>query len=208
MRIVYNHWLQFEGPLAWSVEEEGFVKMYTASLKKVAETSKLRELEVSIVIDIVTIDVMPDVERRIWRDLDAALTAKNLNKTLETLVLKVYVMPRDLRRMRCGPCGEVTEQYMADFEDWILAECLPATRRTYFDKDERGVLFCNNTREMSKGASSDSELSRLVALCSPSVVSDLLDFLQGLLRLLEKSLRHQIPDDFEAKGVKSMSCVA
>ncbi|KAF9027613.1 hypothetical protein BDZ89DRAFT_796803 [Hymenopellis radicata] len=157
-------WWWLNDPWAWALEQERFVKLYAMSLENVPKTSKLRELEVSLVIDIIDINVMPRVERPIWDTLDAALTAKNLKEILETLVLNVYVVPvADLAQF-----GEITEQYMADFEDWILAECLPATRRTYFERDERGVIFCENAMEMSRGASSNDELSRLVELCSPT----------------------------------------
>ncbi|KAF9027638.1 hypothetical protein BDZ89DRAFT_1160710 [Hymenopellis radicata] len=163
-RIVCHRNWSFNGPWEWTYEQQRFIKLYATSLEHIPKTSKLRELVVSLVIDIVDINTMPRVERRIWGTLDAALTANNLKEILETLVLNVYVMPK----ANLAQIGEITEQYMADFEDWVLAECLPATRRTYFERDERGVIFCENTREMSRGASSDDQLSRLVELCSPT----------------------------------------
>ncbi|KAF9027627.1 hypothetical protein BDZ89DRAFT_1160703 [Hymenopellis radicata] len=172
-RIVCRHtsWL-LNDVWAWTFEQGPFVRLYTTSLAKVSKTSKLKELEVSLVIDIIDINAMPSVERRIWDPLDAALTASDLKEILETLVLNVYVMPKDSHRLLPQKVGEITEKYMADFEDWVLAECLPATRRTYFERDERGVIFCENTRAMSRGASTDDQLSRLVELCSPTNTGD------------------------------------
>ncbi len=158
------HRSSVNGSWEWNFEQEHFVELYTTSLQNVPKTSKLRELVVSLVIDIVDINTMPRADRRIWHNLDAAFTADGLKEILETLVLNVYVVPRD----NLAQTGEMTEQYMADFEAWILAECLPTTRRTYFERDDHGVLFCEIVREVAMGASSDDQSARLVRLCAPT----------------------------------------
>ncbi|KAF9027609.1 hypothetical protein BDZ89DRAFT_1066713 [Hymenopellis radicata] len=109
------------------------LEMYTSALHGLSETTNLRHVEVNLVLDVdMKQETLPSaaISSHAWSPLDAALTASVLTRKLEDLVLNVLLM------------DDLEYSEVARLEGWILNECLPATRRTYFETDERGVIFC------------------------------------------------------------------
>ncbi len=117
------------------------LEIYTSALHGLSETTKLRHVEVNLLLDVDMQQEMIYGATSIigWIPLDAALTSSVLTRSLEVLVLNVFLMD-DL---------EHDDSEVARLEGWILNDCLPATRRVYFESDERGVIFCEKRSRSS-----------------------------------------------------------